>query len=53
MTAVVPSLEAIKKEGEQGRRQINQYTRYLTVFPGDHAGLLHCGLATGAAWYGG
>ena len=32
MTSVVPSLEAIKKEGEQGRRQINQYTRYLTVF---------------------
>ncbi len=31
MTAVLPSLEAIKKEGEQGRRQINQYTRYLTV----------------------
>lgn len=32
MSAVVPSLEQIKKEGEQGRRQINQYTRYLTVF---------------------
>ena len=32
MSAVVPSLEKIKKEGEQGRRQINQYTRYLTVF---------------------
>lgn len=31
MSAVIPSLEAIKKEGEQGRRQINQYTRYLTV----------------------
>ncbi|MEM9233640.1 MAG: preprotein translocase subunit SecY [Pseudomonadota bacterium] len=31
MAAVVPSLEAIKKEGESGRRQINQYTRYLTV----------------------
>ncbi|ADM09961.1 secretion protein SecY [Parvularcula bermudensis HTCC2503] len=31
MSAVVPSLEAIKKEGESGRRQINQYTRYLTV----------------------
>ncbi len=31
MTAVIPSLEAVKKEGEQGRRQINQYTRYLTV----------------------
>ncbi|NHK27343.1 preprotein translocase subunit SecY [Parvularcula flava] len=31
MTAMVPSLEAIKKEGEQGRRQINHYTRMLTV----------------------
>jgi preprotein translocase subunit SecY len=31
MTAVVPSLEAIKKEGEAGRRKINQYTRYGTV----------------------
>ena len=31
MTSVVPSLEALKKEGETGRKQINQYTRYLTV----------------------
>ena len=31
MTSIVPSLEALKKEGEQGRKQINQYTRYLTV----------------------
>ncbi|MEO5341221.1 MAG: preprotein translocase subunit SecY [Magnetococcus sp. MYC-9] len=31
MTAVVPKLEAIKKEGELGRRKINQYTRYGTV----------------------
>src|SRR4026209_2402785 len=31
MQSVVPSLETLKKEGEQGRRQINQYTRYLTV----------------------
>ncbi len=31
MTAVVPSLEAMKKEGESGRKRINQYTRYLTV----------------------
>ncbi|MFT5083541.1 MAG: preprotein translocase subunit SecY [Lentisphaeria bacterium] len=31
MTAVTPSLEAIKKEGESGRRKISQYTRYLTV----------------------
>ncbi|MDR2016368.1 MAG: preprotein translocase subunit SecY, partial [Burkholderiales bacterium] len=30
-TAMVPSLEALKKEGEAGRRKITQYTRYLTV----------------------
>ena len=31
VTSVVPSLEAIKKEGEAGRRKITQYTRYGTV----------------------
>lgn len=31
MTAVVPTLEQLKKEGEQGRRKITQYTRYGTV----------------------
>jgi preprotein translocase subunit SecY len=31
MTAIVPSLETMKKDGEAGRKQINQYTRYLTV----------------------
>lgn len=31
MTAVSPQLEQMKKEGETGRKQINQYTRYLTV----------------------
>jgi preprotein translocase subunit SecY len=31
MTAVVPRLEQLKKEGEAGRKQINQYTRYGTV----------------------
>ncbi|MCM2293575.1 preprotein translocase subunit SecY [Allorhizobium sp. BGMRC 0089] len=31
MTSVVPSLENLKKEGEQGRKIINQYTRYGTV----------------------
>ncbi|SCA55279.1 preprotein translocase membrane subunit [Candidatus Terasakiella magnetica] len=30
-TAVSPSLEAMKKEGESGRKKITQYTRYLTV----------------------
>lgn len=31
MSAVTPSLEQLKKEGEAGRRKINQYTRYFTV----------------------
>nr|WP_301288962.1 preprotein translocase subunit SecY [Kerstersia gyiorum] len=31
MSVVVPSLEALKKEGEAGRRKITQYTRYFTV----------------------
>ncbi len=31
MTYVVPTLEAIKKEGEAGRRKITQYTRYGTL----------------------
>ena len=30
-TSMVPTLEALKKEGEAGRRKINQYTRYGTV----------------------
>ncbi|MGQ0612018.1 MAG: preprotein translocase subunit SecY [Paracoccaceae bacterium] len=32
MTSMVPALEQLKKEGEQGRKKINQYTRYGTVF---------------------
>jgi preprotein translocase subunit SecY len=32
MTHVVPTLEALKKEGEAGRRKITQYTRYGTLF---------------------
>ena len=31
MTGVVPSLQALSREGEYGRNKINQYTRYLTV----------------------
>ncbi|MEI6182973.1 MAG: preprotein translocase subunit SecY [Polynucleobacter sp.] len=31
MTIVVPSLEALKKEGQAGQRKITQYTRYSTV----------------------
>jgi preprotein translocase subunit SecY len=31
MSTASPSLERLKKEGEAGRKQLNQYTRYLTV----------------------
>ncbi len=31
LTMVIPRLEAIQKDGEQGQNRINQYTRYLTV----------------------
>src|SRR5881409_2703774 len=31
LTTVSPQLEALKKEGEAGRKLLNQYTRYLTV----------------------
>lgn len=32
MSAAIPQLETLKKEGESGRKRLNQYTRYLTVF---------------------
>ena len=32
MKGSIPSLKELDKEGQQGRKQINQYTRYLTVF---------------------
>ncbi len=31
MTAIIPTLERLSREGETGRNQINQYTRYLTI----------------------
>jgi len=31
LTVIVPSLENLSKEGEQGREKINQYTRWLTI----------------------
>ncbi len=44
MTAVSPTIEQLKKEGEAGRKKINQYTRYLTVFLATFQGY---GLAVG------
>lgn len=31
MTSAIPSMEALKKEGESGRKKLNQYSRYATV----------------------
>jgi len=39
MSHVVPTLEAIKKEGESGRRKITQYTRYGTLLLGSFQSL--------------
>ena len=39
MTSVVPKLEALKKEGESGRRKITQYTRYGTLLLATFQGL--------------
>ncbi|MEP5759200.1 MAG: preprotein translocase subunit SecY [Litoreibacter sp.] len=57
MTAMVPQLEQLKKEGEQGRKKINQYTRYGTVCLatlqayGLAAGLEGSGLVTDPGWF--
>ena len=57
MTAMVPQLEQLKKEGEQGRKKINQYTRYGTVFLatlqayGLAVGLESGGLVTDPGWF--
>ena len=44
LTVAVPQLATLKKEGEAGRRKINQYTRYGTVFL---AGFQGYGIAVG------
>jgi preprotein translocase subunit SecY len=44
LTSVFPTLEALKKEGEAGRKVLNQYTRYLTVVL---AGFQAYGIAVG------
>ena len=39
MSAVIPQLEQLKKEGEAGRRKITEYTRYGTVLLATFQGL--------------
>jgi preprotein translocase subunit SecY len=50
MTTVSPHLEQLKKEGEQGRKKMNQYTRYGTVLL---AALQAYGIAVGLEGQGG
>src|SRR5277367_3470013 len=49
MTTVFPELDALKKEGETGRKTINQYTRYFTV---GLAALQAYGIAIGLEHWG-
>ena len=57
LTAMVPQLEQLKKEGEQGRKKINQYTRFGTVFLATFqayalaASLEAGGLASDPGWF--
>ncbi len=57
MTSASPSLERLKKEGEAGRKQINQYTRYLTLLFaivqsfGISVGLASASLETVPGWF--
>ncbi|MFZ0614315.1 MAG: preprotein translocase subunit SecY [Desulfobacterales bacterium] len=56
MTVVIPHLEQLKKEGEQGRKKITQYTRYGTVVLsviqgfGISVGLERMGAVIGPGW---
>lgn len=50
LTAVLPKFEALKKEGEAGRKKLNQYTRYGTVVL---AAAQAFGLASGVAGFTG
>ena len=52
MTAVTPQLEQLKKEGEQGRRKITQYTRYGTVLLALIQGMgMSVGMASGGLFF--
>ncbi len=50
LTAVVPSFEQMKKDGEAGRKKLNQYTRYGTVVL---AAVQAIGLSSGVASFAG
>ena len=55
LTVAIPSLEKLAKEGPEGRKKINEYTRYLTIVLAfvQAVGLVYAmrGTARGGAWY--
>ena len=55
LTAVTPTLEQLKKEGDAGRRKITQYTRYATVLLAlvQGTGMAYGLAGQGLAYYGG
>ncbi len=54
LTAVIPFLEKLSKEGEVGRKKINQYTRYATVGLGIFQGyMISVGLQNPGSIFGG
>jgi preprotein translocase subunit SecY len=48
LTMSVPSLEQLQKEGDYGRRIINQYTRYLTLAISIFSGITYCSVLQAA-----
>ena len=50
LTPIVPQLEELSREGEQGRQQLNRYTHYMTVPLGDLAGLRSGDAAQPGRW---
>ena len=46
MTVLVPKFQKMQKEGDSGRKKINQYTRYLTVLCNIGTGICLCRLSS-------
>ncbi len=52
MAVVVPTIERMQKEGEQGRRKINQYTRYGTILIAVMQGVMFSSYLKGQSYNG-
>jgi preprotein translocase subunit SecY len=50
LASVYPPLEKLQKEGESGRKKINEYTRYATVFICIFQSIMYVRVITGSGW---